>query len=97
MTFGGIAAPGDVVIRLNRPGASPAFVLSVEPGPGQCGCPTLAAASHLAEGFARHSGVDVWVEDAARTLTAVVRFRRQAHLPIAAPSSDSSAVHRAPG
>ena len=72
---------GDVVVRRNPTASTPAFVLRAEPGPDQCGCLTLAAATQLAGAFARHARVDVWVEDAAGSLSVGARFRESARRP----------------
>lgn len=72
---------GDVVVRRNPTASTPAFVLRAEPGPDQCGCLTLAAATQLAGAFARHARVDVWVEDAAGALSVGARFRESVRRP----------------
>ncbi len=72
---------GDVVVRRNPAASTPAFVMRAEPGPDQCGCLTLAAATQLAGAFARHARVDVWVEDAAGSLSMGGRFRESARRP----------------
>jgi hypothetical protein len=77
---------GDVVVRPHVLGTGPSFVLRVEPGPDQCGCRTLAAATQLATAFARQAGVDVWLEDAAGALSLAARFRASARRPRSAAS-----------
>lgn len=79
--YGHAPVPGDIVVRPHPLGATPAFVLRVEPGPDQCGCRTLAAVAQLAEAFARHAGVDFWMEDAAGALSVAARFRESARRP----------------
>lgn len=97
MTSRNQTMPGDVVVRRNPTASTPAFVLKAEPGPDQCGCRTLAAAAQLAEAFARHAGVDVWMEDAAGSLSVIAHFRAAAHRPRPVVSRSAGSIQRATG
>ena len=66
---------GDVVVRPNDVGATPAFVVRRAPGPDQFGCATPGDASRLACAFGKATGVDVWQADRTGKLTAIARFR----------------------
>jgi hypothetical protein len=97
MTSRNQAMPGDVVVRRNPAANRPAFVLRAEPGPDQCGCGTLASAAQIAKLFARHAGVDMWMEDAAGSLSVIARFRASAHRPRPVASCSAGSVQRASG
>jgi hypothetical protein len=75
-------AVGDVVIRANDAGTTPAFVLRIEPGPDQYGCATLAALAELAIAYADHAGVDVWLAGVRDTVTAIAHCRGPARRPV---------------
>lgn len=95
MTSSDRVPAGDVVVRRNPGASTPAFVLRAEPGPDQCGCLTLAAATQLAEAFARHACVDVWVEDAAGALSVGECFRESARRPGPVVSRSAGSMRRA--
>lgn len=93
-----IVADGDVVIRVNEAGSTPAFVLRIEPGPDQYGCATLAALTELATAYADHATVDVWLAGVRDTVTLIARGRviARGQAPATRPQPARVAVLSAP-